>query len=197
MNTPLSTPAKPETPIRRVAILFSGGPAPAANAVIASAAACFARSGIEVLGILNGYSHLIKTQIRVAAGETLPFKQQDVKTRGAAIECRINAEDTTKNFRPSPGTIHRIISPGGFGVRFDSHVHAGYTVSPYYDSMIGKLIVHQPTRQEAIACMQRALAELRIEGVKTTVPLQQEILDHPAFLEARVDTTFIERTWKT
>ena len=85
--------------------------------------------------------------------------------------------------------------PGGFGVRFDSHVHTGYNVSSHYDSLIGKLIVHQPTRQEAIACMKRALAELRIEGVKTTVPLSLEILDHPAFVEARIDTTFIERTW--
>lgn len=138
---------------------------------------------------------LIKTQIRVAAGEPLPFRQEDIQTHGVAIECRINAEDTTKNFRPSPGTIHRIIPPGGYGVRFDSHVHAGYTVSPYYDSMIGKLIVHQPTRDEAIASMKRALKELRIEGVKTTVPLHLEILNHPAFVEARVDTTFIERTW--
>ncbi|MCR4412514.1 MAG: acetyl-CoA carboxylase biotin carboxylase subunit [Thermoguttaceae bacterium] len=138
---------------------------------------------------------LIKAQIAVAAGERLPFTQDDIRTRGVALECRINAEDTTKGFRPSPGTIHRIIPPGGFGVRFDSHVHTGYTVSPHYDSMIGKLIVHQPTRPEAIACMQRALGELRIEGIKTTVPLLREILDHPAFLETRVDTTFIERTW--
>ena len=138
---------------------------------------------------------LIKAQIRVAAGEPLPLGQDDVRPRGAAIECRINAEDPAKGFRPSPGTIHRIYPPGGFGVRFDSHVHAGYTVSPYYDSLIGKLIVHQPTRAEAIASMTRALRELRIEGVKTTVPLHEQILDHPAFLEARVDTTFIERTW--
>jgi acetyl-CoA carboxylase biotin carboxylase subunit len=139
---------------------------------------------------------LIKSQIRVAAGEPLPFKQEDIKTQGCAIECRINAEDSTKGFRPSPGTIHRIIPPGGVGVRFDSHVHHGYTVTPFYDSMIGKLIVHQPTRDEAIACMKRALRELRIEGVKTTVPIHLEILNHPAFCEARVDTTFIERTWK-
>jgi acetyl-CoA carboxylase biotin carboxylase subunit len=138
---------------------------------------------------------LIKSQIRVAAGEKLPFRQEDIVTRGVAIECRINAEDTTKGFRPCPGTIHRIIVPGGPGVRFDSHVHAGYTVSPHYDSMIGKLIVHQPTRDEAIACMRRALGELRIEGVKTTVPLHLELLQHQAFLEARVDTTFIQRTW--
>jgi acetyl-CoA carboxylase biotin carboxylase subunit len=138
---------------------------------------------------------LIKAQIRLAAGEPLPLRQDQIVSGGTAIECRINAEDTTKGFRPSPGTIHRIYPPGGFGVRFDSHVHVGYTVSPFYDSMIGKLIVHQPTRAEALAGMRRALAELRIEGVKTTVPLHQQILDHPAFIEARVDTTFIERTW--
>ena len=140
---------------------------------------------------------LIKAQILVAAGEPLPFKQKDVVHRGCAIECRINAEDPDKNFRPTPGLITRILPPGGFGVRFDSHVYTGYTVSPFYDSMIGKLIVHQPTRAEAIACMKRALRELRIEGIKTTIPLQEKILDHTAFVEHRVDTTFIERTWKT
>jgi acetyl-CoA carboxylase biotin carboxylase subunit len=113
------------------------------------------------------------------------------------MECRINAEDPDKGFRPTPGLITRFIPPGGFGVRFDSHAHAGYTVSPYYDSMIGKLIVHQPTREEAIACMKRALGELRVEGVKTTVPLQEKILNHDAFINHQVDTTFIERTWKT
>lgn len=138
---------------------------------------------------------LIKAQIRIAANEPLWFRQEDVVARGHAIECRINAEDPSKGFRPSPGTIHRMVVPGGFGVRFDSHVHTGYSVSAHYDSLIGKLLVHQPSRDEAIASMKRALAELRIEGVKTTVPLCQEILDHPAFVEARVDTTFIERTW--
>jgi acetyl-CoA carboxylase biotin carboxylase subunit len=138
---------------------------------------------------------LIKAQLIVAAGEPLPFKQEDICPRGAAIECRINAEDPEKNFRPTPGEISRLRVPGGFGVRFDSHVHTGYVVSPHYDSMIGKLIVHQPTRHEAIACMKRALAELHVEGVKTTIPLHQKILDHTAFNEARVDTTFIERTW--
>ncbi len=140
---------------------------------------------------------LIKSQILVAAGEPLPYKQKDVVHRGCAIECRINAEDPEKNFRPTPGLITRILPPGGFGVRFDSHVHPGYTVSPYYDSMIGKLIVHQPTRPEAIACMKRALRELRVEGIKTTISLQEKILNHSAFIEHRVDTTFIERTWKT
>ncbi len=138
---------------------------------------------------------LIKSQILVAAGEPLPFKQKDIVLDGCAMECRINAEDPEKNFRPTPGQISRIVPPGGFGVRFDSHVHVGYTVSPYYDSMIGKLIVHQPTRAEAIACMKRALRELRIEGIKTTIPLQEKILNHAAFIEHSVDTTFIERTW--
>jgi acetyl-CoA carboxylase biotin carboxylase subunit len=138
---------------------------------------------------------LIKAQIRVAAGEPLPFRQEDIACHGAALECRINAEDPSKGFRPSPGTIGRLIAPGGFGVRFDSHVHAGYTVAPFYDSMIGKLIVHQPTRLEAIACMKRALRELRIEGIQTTVSRHLEILNHQAFIEHRVDTTFIERTW--
>jgi acetyl-CoA carboxylase, biotin carboxylase subunit len=140
---------------------------------------------------------LVKAQILVAAGEPLPWKQKDVVHRGCAMECRINAEDPEKNFRPTPGLITRILPPGGFGVRFDSHVHTGYTVSPFYDSMIGKLIVHQPTRAEAIACMKRALRELRVEGIKTTIALQEKILNHPAFIEHSVDTTFIERTWTT
>jgi acetyl-CoA carboxylase biotin carboxylase subunit len=138
---------------------------------------------------------LIKSQIRVAAGEPLPFRQEDIRLSGVAIECRINAEDPKNEFRPSPGTIRRMMVPGGFGVRFDSHAHVGYTVGPHYDSMIGKLIVHQPTRDEAIACMLRALAELRIEGIQTTVPIHREILGHSAFVECRIDTTFVERTW--
>ena len=137
---------------------------------------------------------LIKWQIRIAAGEALPWSQNDIVQRGAAIECRINAENPARNFQPSPGKIEQLIAPGGFGVRFDSHAHSGYVVPPYYDSMIGKLIVHQPTRAEAIACMQRALAELRVEGIHTTVPIHQEILSHSAFVEGRIDTTFVERT---
>ncbi len=140
---------------------------------------------------------LIKAQIRVASGEPLPFSQSDIVARGAAIECRINAEDPAKNFQPSPGKIERMIAPGGFGVRFDSHAHPGYVVSPHYDSMIGKLIVHQPTRREAIDCMLRALDELRIEGIKTTIPLHREILRHAAFAEGRIDTTFVERSGLT
>jgi acetyl-CoA carboxylase biotin carboxylase subunit len=140
---------------------------------------------------------LIKSQIRIAAGEPLAFTQEEVVAHGAAIECRINAEDPKNGFQPSPGKIERMIVPGGFGVRFDSHAHAGYTVSPHYDSMIGKLIVHQPTRREAIECMQRALAELRIEGIKTTIGLHRDILGHAAFVEGRIDTTFVERSGLT
>ena len=125
---------------------------------------------------------LIKAQIlRGGRREAALPARRTSASEGAAIECRINAEDPEKNFRPTPGTITRLRMPGGFGVRFDSHVHEGYVVSPYYDSMIGKLIVHQPTRREAIACMKRALGELHIEGVKTTIPLHQKILDHTRF----------------
>jgi len=140
---------------------------------------------------------LIKSQIRIAAGEPLGFTQADVVHRGAAIECRINAEDPKRKFQPSPGKIERLIAPGGFGVRFDSHAHSGYVVPPYYDSMIGKLIVHQPTREEAIRCMLRSLAELRVDGIKTTIPIHQEILSHSAFVDGRIDTTFVERTFTT
>ncbi len=140
---------------------------------------------------------LIKAQIRIAAGEPLSFRQSDIVARGVAIECRINAEDPQKNFQPSPGKIERLYVPGGFGVRFDSHVHPGYLVSPHYDSMVGKLIVHQATRREAIGCMLRALDELRIEGIQTTVSLHREILRHAAFVEGRVDTTFVERSGLT
>ncbi len=138
---------------------------------------------------------LIKQQILIASGEPLGFRQKDIKQNGTAIECRINAEDPRKNFQPSPGKIERLIVPGGFGVRFESHAHSGYVVPPYYDSMIGKLIVYQPSRAEAISLMQRALAELQVDGIKTTTPLHQEILSHSAFVEGRIDTTFVERTF--
>ncbi|MEX2185740.1 MAG: acetyl-CoA carboxylase biotin carboxylase subunit [Pirellulales bacterium] len=138
---------------------------------------------------------LIKMQFRIAAGEKLPFAQSDIEHRGAAIECRINAEDPAAGFRPCPGKIDLLIPPGGFGVRFDSHAYTGYTVSPHYDSMIGKLIVHQPTRAEAVRTMLRALDELRVDGLKTTIPIHREILSHTAFAEAQIDTTFVERTW--
>ena len=136
---------------------------------------------------------LVKAQIRVAAGEKLDLRQDDIRPRGHAIECRINAEDPATNFRPCPGRIDRIIAPGGFGVRWDSHATTGYVVPPHYDSLVGKLIVHQPTRREAIDTMIRALKELGVHGIKTTVPLHLEVLANTAFHEAQVDTTVVER----
>ncbi|MDG2380092.1 MAG: acetyl-CoA carboxylase biotin carboxylase subunit [Pirellulaceae bacterium] len=138
---------------------------------------------------------LIKSQIRIAAGEPLGLTQSDIQINGVAMECRINAEDVAQGFRPSAGTIAKMIVPGGLGVRFDSHAHAGYTVPPYYDSMIGKLIVHQPTRNETIECMSRALDELRIEGINTTIPFHKKILRDTTFADGWVDTTFVERTF--
>jgi acetyl-CoA carboxylase biotin carboxylase subunit len=137
---------------------------------------------------------LIMSQIRVAAGEELPFKQKHIEHSGSAIEARINAEDPAHGFRGSPGKITKLRLPGGPGVRFDSHVYQDYTIGPYYDSMIGKLIVYKPTREESIRCMRRALSEFVIEGVQTTIPLLREIFNNQAFMTGAVDTTFIERT---
>ena len=137
---------------------------------------------------------LIQQQIRVASNQKLPFQQEEIPCNGAAIECRINAEDPEAGFRPSPGRIDNIFVPGGMGVRWDSHVHAGYTVPPHYDSMIGKLIVHRPTRNEAIACMLRALDELKVEGIATTTNFHKKVLRHPDFVEGRVFTTWVEKT---
>ncbi|MBQ9456672.1 MAG: acetyl-CoA carboxylase biotin carboxylase subunit [Thermoguttaceae bacterium] len=139
---------------------------------------------------------LIKAQIVVAANEKLPFRQSDIKANGHTIECRINAEDPNFNFAPCPGKITSLFIPGGYGVRFDSHVHAGYTVSPYYDSMIGKLIVWGSDREEARLRMIRALTEFHIEGIKTSVSRQLEILRHPVFINAQGYTSFIEKEWK-
>ncbi len=138
---------------------------------------------------------LIKQQILIASGEKLSLTQDDVPRLGSAIELRINAEDPEHDFRGSPGKITKLRVPGGLGVRFDSHVHEGYTISPYYDSMIGKLIVHCPTREESIACMKRCLREFTVEGIKTTLPLAARMFNHSAFVDGTVDTTFVERTW--
>ncbi|MBI1914708.1 MAG: acetyl-CoA carboxylase biotin carboxylase subunit [Planctomycetes bacterium] len=138
---------------------------------------------------------LVREQIRIAAGEKLRFGQEHIRPRGCAIECRINAEDPFADFRPSPGRITRWEPPGGPGVRLDTHAVAGYTVPPNYDSLVAKLLVHQPTRDEAIACMRRALREFRVEGIRTTIPLHEEIFKHSAFVDGQVDTTFIERHW--
>ena len=136
---------------------------------------------------------LIQQQIRVAAGEKLAFEQKDIDCQGAAMECRINAEDPDKNFQPCPGVIKQIHIPGGMGVRWESHVHAGYTVLPYYDSMIGKLIVHQPTRAQAIATMIRSLKELRVEGIKTTADFLVKVLECEDFRNNKIDTKWVER----
>ena len=136
---------------------------------------------------------LIKQQIRIAAGEKLPFTQDEIPQVGHAMECRINAEDPARNFAPFAGRIEELRLPGGPGVRLDTHVYAGYTIPPNYDSMIGKLIVHRPTRAEAIATMKRALSEFHVAPVKTTIPLHLQILDNPNFLTGDVDTGFIER----
>lgn len=138
---------------------------------------------------------LIKEQIRVAAGEKLSFTQRDVVLRGAAIECRINAEDPTKDFRPCPGTITKWHTPGGPGVRLDTHVVTGYKVPPNYDSMVAKLLVHRPTRAEAIATMRRALHEFTVEGISTTIPLHLDLLKTAEFANGTVDTTYIERVF--
>jgi acetyl-CoA carboxylase biotin carboxylase subunit len=139
---------------------------------------------------------LVREQIRIAAGQRLSFKQEDIQHRGVAIECRINAEDPQADFRPCPGQITRWQAPGGPGVRLDSHVVSGYRVPPNYDSLVAKLLVYQPDRATALACMRRALAEFVVEGIKTTIPLHREIFNHSSFIEGQVDTTFVERHWQ-
>jgi len=135
---------------------------------------------------------LVKEQIRIASGEKLGYTQREVRFRGAAIECRINAEDPSNDFKPSPGRIGLYCPPGGIGVRMDSHVYAGYSVPPHYDSMIGKLIVHGEDRDRAIVLMRRALEEFVVEGIKTTIPLYLQILAHASFISGEFDTSFID-----
>jgi acetyl-CoA carboxylase biotin carboxylase subunit len=136
---------------------------------------------------------LIKEQIRAAAGLPLSIPDKPIELRGHAIECRINAEDPSRNFAPSPGTITTFHPPGGPGVRLDTHVYAGYRVPPYYDSLLAKLIVHGTTRAEAIARMRQALGAFVLEGVHTTIPFLQRVMDDPDFIAGRVDTKFLER----
>ncbi len=138
---------------------------------------------------------LIKAQLRVAAGEPLGFTQKTVSPRGHAIECRINAEDPDENFRPCAGVIEMFRPPGGHGVRVDTYAHDGGRVSRHYDSLLAKVIVHQPTREEAIRCMQRCLAEFVIEPIKTTVPFLRKVLAHPDFISGTIDTGFVERVF--
>ena len=136
---------------------------------------------------------LIKEQIRIAAGRKLSYTQDEVKITGHAIECRINAENPSKNFRPSPGTITDMYLPGGKGVRIDSAIYSGYTIPPYYDSMVAKLIVHAKNRKEAINKMRSALGEIIIEGIDTNVDYQYEILNHPKFQSGDIDIEFINQ----
>jgi len=138
---------------------------------------------------------LIKWQLKIASGHTIRLRQKNIRLSGVAIECRINAEDPANNFSPSPGTIADYIPPGGPGVRVDTHVHQGWTVSTKYDSMIAKLIVHQNTRTEAIATMKRALREFVVEPIKTTIPVCLDILSHNLYVKNKVDTGFVERNF--
>ena len=135
---------------------------------------------------------LIKEQIKIANNEKLSLAQDDVVFDGWAIECRINAENPFKNFMPSAGKIDMYLAPGGFGIRVDSAAYSGYTIPPYYDSMIAKLISYAPTREEAIKKMKRALDEFVIEGIHTTIPFHRLIMDHEVFQKGDFNTNFLE-----
>jgi acetyl-CoA carboxylase biotin carboxylase subunit len=136
---------------------------------------------------------LIQEQLKIASGQGLSFKQEDVRLRGHAIECRINAEDPDRDFQPSPGLVELFVPPGGPGIRVDSHCYSGYRIPPNYDSMIGKLLAHRETRRQAIATMLRALDEFVINGPKTTIPIHRRILTHSDFRSGEHDTGFVER----
>jgi acetyl-CoA carboxylase biotin carboxylase subunit len=135
---------------------------------------------------------LVRAQLEIAAGRPMPYAQEDIEIRGHAIECRINAEDP-KTFMPSPGPITLWHAPGGPGIRVDSHAYSGYDVPPFYDSLIGKVIAHGETRQLAIARMRNALAEIVVEGIKTNIPLHQEICQHTAFKAGGTDIHYLEK----
>ncbi len=139
---------------------------------------------------------LVKEQIRIASGEKISYKQDDIKFNGCAIECRINAEDPDNDFMPCPGKISVFNAPGGRGVRLDTHAYQGYEISPYYDSMIGKLIVHGKNRAEAISIAKRALDEFTIEPIKTTISFHKRVMNNPAFLRGRFSTDFVERLFE-
>jgi len=136
---------------------------------------------------------LVKAQISIAAGEKLTVRQKDIQFRGHAIECRINAEDPERNFAPCPGKIKLFIPAGGPNVRMDTHAFSGYSIPPYYDSLIGKLIVWGHDRTEALSVCHRAIDEITVDGVKTTIPFQKKIISHKNFIEGKYDTGFVER----
>ncbi|MCK5161515.1 MAG: biotin--[acetyl-CoA-carboxylase] synthetase, partial [Candidatus Aureabacteria bacterium] len=135
---------------------------------------------------------IVKEQIKIASGKQLGIKQKDIKIKGHAIECRINAEDPDNKFIPTPGTISSLFLPGGPGVRIDSCVYSGYKIPPYYDSMIAKLIVYSHKRMDVIRILYRALDEFRIEGIKTTIPFHKKILDSIKFRRGNCTTHFVE-----
>ncbi len=136
---------------------------------------------------------LVKEQIRLAAGLLLEYDSDDIKTNGHAIECRINAEDPDSDFMPCPGKIERFIQPGGLGVRVETHIYSGYNVPSFYDSLLAKLIVHDKTRKEAVDRMKRVLYEMKVDGIKTTLPLHQKIFENEDFLKGEVYTNFLQK----
>jgi acetyl-CoA carboxylase biotin carboxylase subunit len=136
---------------------------------------------------------LVQQQLKIASGEKLVYRQDDIKINGWSIECRINAENPSKNFMPSPGKVTMYMPPGGFGVRVDSAMYTGYSIPPFYDSMVAKLIVHADTREEAVARMKRALDEFIIEGVDTTIPFHSRLMDNEVFKSGDFDTNFLEK----
>lgn len=140
---------------------------------------------------------IVKQQIRIAAGEKLKIQQDNVRINGAAIECRINAEDFENNFMPSPGKIDSLNLPGGPGIRIDTHIYQGYEISPYYDSMVAKFISHGSNRHEAIRIMQRALNEFYISPIKTTAPFHLRLLENPMFLKGDISTHLVQEMLKT
>ena len=136
---------------------------------------------------------LVKEQIRIAAGEELKISQKDISFKGHSIECRINAENPSKNFMPTPGKINELNLPGGNGIRVDTAIYSGYTIPSNYDSMIAKIIVHGINRNEAISKMKRALEELVIDGIETNRDFLFEIIRNPNFIRGNFDTSFIEK----
>jgi acetyl-CoA carboxylase biotin carboxylase subunit len=140
---------------------------------------------------------IVKTMIRIAAGDPLPWKQRDIAVSGHAVECRINAEDPDRGFIPQPGLVTEFVPPGGLGIRLDTHVRGGYRIPPDYDSLIGKLIAHGRDRSQAIEKMRAALDEFRIGPIKTTIPLHRRMMDERQFLDARHDIHYLERLLKT
>lgn len=139
---------------------------------------------------------LIKEQIRIASGERLKIQQDNIQLNGVSLECRINAEDYQNNFMPSPGKIENLILPGGPNVRVDTHIYPGYEISPYYDSLVAKLITHGNNRQEAIKIMMRALGEFTIAPIKTTIPFHMRLLENPLFLRGEISTHFVQEMLK-